>query len=129
MKELVQKGIAQAHEDLAAAQVLISAGFYGASINRAYYAMFNLTRTLLHLKGVHAKTHQGAISKFNELYVKSGLLPIELSKKLSRTEELREAADYDLDSHSSKEEAAQAIEDATSFMAEVTQYLRIQNIT
>jgi uncharacterized protein (UPF0332 family) len=85
------------------------------SVNRAYYAMFNIARAALLAAGVPAqdlpRTHNGLIAKFSERGVHSGRMDPELSSALSRLESLRLRADYvetSIDAKTATEAYAQA---------------------
>ena len=48
--------------------------------NRSYYAVFAAMRAVLALQGFDSKKHSGIIAEFRREYIKSGLLPKELSQ-------------------------------------------------
>ncbi|MBK6977036.1 MAG: HEPN domain-containing protein [Cytophagaceae bacterium] len=48
-----------------------------ASVNRAYYSVFYAISALLYSKDIFVKTHSGAISKFNELFIKESVFDLE----------------------------------------------------
>ncbi|WP_317168121.1 HEPN domain-containing protein [Spirosoma taeanense] len=81
--------------------------------------------TLLYEKEyLYTKSHSGAHAKFRELYVKTGLLPKEVSYWLDKTWELRQAGDYDFEDRVTTEEAAEALESAQQFIRAVADYLQ-----
>ncbi|MCU0392036.1 MAG: HEPN domain-containing protein [Thermoflexibacter sp.] len=69
-----------------------------------------------------AKTHQGTHKKFNELFIKTGLLPRLLSEKLNETFELRQSSDYDMNAEIGENEAQASIENAETFKEVVRKY-------
>ena len=75
----LEKIIEKAADALSDAEFNLKYERYEAAINRAYYAIFYSISALLEAKQVATKTHQGAHSKFNEFYLKTGLLPLELN--------------------------------------------------
>lgn len=90
------------------------------AINRAYYSMFYAAQGALLFKGVgDLKKHQGVISKFGELFIKTGLLAKELGKNMRRIENLRYDADYDPQVCFSPEKAQEQVERAEQFLCAV----------
>jgi len=114
----------KAHENLAALPKLIDDEFYGIVVNRAYYAMFSAVQALFLINELHVKTHKGLHLKFGELYVQTGIFPIEMASALARIEDLRVEADYDFDSYITQDDALKATDDATSFVSSITEYLQ-----
>jgi len=55
---------------------------YKTSVNRSYYAVLNAARAILILQGANPETHEGALTMLNLRFVKPGLLPLEIIKKL-----------------------------------------------
>jgi uncharacterized protein (UPF0332 family) len=101
----------------------IHGGFIMGTVNRAYYTMFYCMNAMLILNDVHAKTHQGTRSKFNELYIKTNIFEIKYSYYVSKAFDLRQDADYDLDAHISEEEAQVLVDNATEFYKFTKQYV------
>jgi uncharacterized protein (UPF0332 family) len=68
------------------------------SVNRSYYAMFDIARAALLSAGVREdelpRTHSGVIGAFSKHAVQSGRVDQKLSAALGRTESLRLMADY-----------------------------------
>lgn len=93
-----------------------------AAANRSYYCVFDCLTALLMAKGVSTKTHQGAHLKFNELYIKTGLMERKLSAQLLFVFDLRQSADYDFSYELSEQDAASALEFAEIFLAETLAY-------
>jgi len=85
-------------------------GFFIATANRAYYACYYSLIALLYTQDVYAKTHQGTKAKFAELFIKTGIFPIEMSDSITLLFDYRQEADYDLDADISMEEAQMLID-------------------
>ncbi|MGA0559424.1 HEPN domain-containing protein [Larkinella sp. VNQ87] len=96
-----------------------------AAINRTYYTVYYAICALLFSKGVHARTHQGAHSKFNELFVKSGLFTIEEAKLVSDSFALRQTADYDFEATISDATAYDLVRRTRIFLDTVIAYFRL----
>ena len=66
---------------------------YGAS--SLYYAAFHAMSALLIHDGYSMKKHSGVISKFRELYIKTGVFETEMSEQIAALFKLRTECDYD----------------------------------
>jgi len=53
---------------------------YRGSINRSYYAIFNVVQALLQSKDILVKTHQGAHVQFYQHFIKTGIFYDEIKK-------------------------------------------------
>jgi len=95
--------------------------------NRSYYCVFDCIAALLHHKDIYAKTHQGAHQKFSELYIKSGILDIQLAKTLSKVFDLRQSADYDYQSELAQQDVATALDHARTFLAATKTYFEAEH--
>ena len=83
MDEATRKEVAlyieNADESLSVAQLNLENDFYSASINRAYYAIFYAANALLATKKLARSKHSGVLSVFRQHFIKTELLPSELS--------------------------------------------------
>jgi uncharacterized protein (UPF0332 family) len=94
-RELSEYRLSQARDSLREADVLLREGMSPRSVmNRLYYAMFYAVLALLQAKQLGTSKHSGAIALFDREFVKTGILPKELSKALHRAFELRQKGDY-----------------------------------
>ena len=62
----------QAKDCLKMARISINEDSFKTSANRSYYAIFHSIRALLALIGFDSKKHSGIISKFSQIYIKTG---------------------------------------------------------
>ena len=76
--------------------VYIDAGDYNGAVNRAYYAAFHAIKALEALEGFDSKKHSGVISHFRFGYIKTGILPTELSDIIEQLSIARENSDYNI---------------------------------
>jgi uncharacterized protein (UPF0332 family) len=94
---LTQDLIRKAERALASARELQERDPDG-SVNRSYYAMFDIARAALLTVGISEddlpRSHGGVISAFSKHAVQSGRIDQQLSGTLGRTESLRLMADY-----------------------------------
>lgn len=123
-KELAKYRIEVAKEDLAAAQLAFDNQQYRASNNRAYYAIFRAMSACLSLEFKAYKQHSQVIGNFNKDFVHTGKFPKEISRKISKAQEIRHASDYDDFYIVSIEEAKEQLETAKEFVQMVDEYLK-----
>ncbi len=93
--QAIRQELERAEEALAAAKLLLGP-FNRDALSRVYYAVFHTVRALLMAVGVSPKTHQGLVQKFHEHYIATGKLEVHWAKKLSRFQDDRSLADYDV---------------------------------
>ena len=111
-----------AKDDLDTAKVMFRAEKYKAAINRSYYAIFHAISALHGLRGVAYKRHKDAIGNFNKEYVKTGIFPREMGRKIAGVEEIRHASDYDDFYIATVEEVEEQIAVAEEFIQMVEDY-------
>ncbi len=123
MSEEIKKMIQRAESCLSDASYNLAGSRYLVAVNRAYYCIFDCLQALLQSQSIFPKTHQGSRIKFNELYIKTQIFPIELSQILDETFEMRQTADYDFDAELTEKDAKIAIENASRFLEVIKGYL------
>ena len=122
-KELALYRIGAAKEDLEAAEFDFEKGHYRASNNRAYYAIFRAISACLALKFKSYKQHSQVIGNFNKDFVHTGIFSKEISRKISRAQEVRHASDYDDFYIVSIDDAKEQLETAREVVDMVEKYL------
>lgn len=125
MSSEVEKIIRVAEDCLSNAEYNLHGGWSKAAVNRAYYCMFYCVTALLHIQQISAKTHQGAHLKFRELYIKTGLMPMETAESLRAVFEMRQSCDYDFEFDPTGEDAKGAIDMARDFLEATKNHLGI----
>ena len=83
-----------AKEALKDAELLINNGSYKSSANRSYYAIFHAMRAVLAFDELDKKKHSGVISDFRRLYIKTKILPAEISDIITKLFKIRTDSDY-----------------------------------
>lgn len=111
-------------EDLDAAKLLFENNSYGAANNRAYYCIFHAIRSVLALDGFDSKKHSGVIAKFREVYIKTGILPAEVSDAIKESFEVRQDSDYGDMYEVTEEETSDQIKHAEYVYRIIGEYLR-----
>ena len=125
-KDLMLYRLENAKSDLKSANILFAAEEYKAANNRAYYAIFHSLNAVHALSGAAYKRHKVAIGNFNKDYVKTGIFPREIGRKIGEAEEIRHASDYDDFYIASKEESERQIAVAEEFILLVEKYCMTQ---
>ena len=90
---LIRYRLEQADEALAAARLTFTNGLQRSAVHRAYCAMFYAVLALLAARRAETSRHSGAISQFDQLYIKPALLPTDFSRWLHDAFLNRQAAD------------------------------------
>lgn len=112
-----------AKERIAFAEQIMELGDYKTVANRSYYAVFAAMRAVLALDGFDSKKHAGIIAEFRRCYLKTDILPKELSYIIESLVEIRQGSDYDDFYLISKEEVEEQYNNAVKFIEEVERYL------
>lgn len=123
-RSLIAYRLDKAHTDLSAAIMSFDAGFYDASANRSYYAIFHAARAVLMLNGQDYKKHSGVIAFFNRDYIKTEILERKLGKILRDAFEIRTDCDYEDFYVVAKEDVEQQIKNAEYFITKIEAYLQ-----
>jgi len=105
------------------AKVLINEKDYESSVSRMYYAMFYSVQALLLTKNLTYSSHKGVISSFGENYIKTGILPKNLSKILNRAFEKRQLSDYEYTFVISLEDAEEILKEGIILINEIKSFL------
>lgn len=113
----------RAREDLETAVDNLENGRFRASVNRSYYAVFHVLRSITALDHFDSGKHSGIIAFFNQHYVKTGIFDREISKLIDSCYRMREKADYDVFFLVAREDAAQQLEKAQKLISEVEPYI------
>ena len=84
----------KARQTLAQAELLRRDGYWDGVANRLYYASFHAVNALLIHDGHGVRTHHGASALFRQLYIKSVILPVQISEHYSILQTMRDKSDY-----------------------------------
>jgi|YNPNPStandDraft_1061719.scaffolds.fasta_scaffold00274_17 uncharacterized protein (UPF0332 family) len=116
--------IERAEEELEVAKILQKKEFYYKSIASAYYAVYHSAKSLLLLKGVDPKTHEGVERMFGMYYIKTGEFNIKIGKAIGRLRKMREEADYYPEIPFDYEDSKEAIALAQDFLQKAKQKIK-----
>jgi len=126
-KDLVQYRLELAQEMLRDARLLQDNGGSPVSIvNRAYYSVFYAALALLVTADVEPNKHAGVLAKFDELFVRQGVFPKEMSRILHHAFDMRQAGDYQKSKVISEEQALDVLTSAEEFVKTIQSKL-LQN--
>lgn len=117
--------LAKGYEKIESAKLLFKNGFYGDCVSRAYYGMIYAARSLLALKKIHPKSHQGIIRILGLEFVTKGYLDEISGRAIATAKEDREDADYGIGIKITKEEAKKVLSDAEEFIAKVVEAQKV----
>lgn len=122
--DLSKYRLERAAEMLKTAKRDLEAGDYASANNRAYYCIFHAMRATLALTGEDYKKHSGVISRFSEQYLKTKVLPQDLSKIISTASIIRNRSDYEDFYICSVADTKKLVSDAEMFLGTVETYLQ-----
>jgi uncharacterized protein (UPF0332 family) len=91
---LVQYRMARAIETLQEAKLLNENGFWNTAVNRLYYACFYAVGALLISHEYQTQTHNGIKILFNQHFVKTGKISLEMGILFSELFDKRQKGDY-----------------------------------
>lgn len=108
---------------LRAAIELQRLGLHHDAVSRAYYAALHFALAVLLTEGVEPKSHAGVSGMLGLHFVRTGRLPPQRAKELSRLEQFRSEADYNRFFVFDEASAQEEVEVAQSFCAEIESWL------
>lgn len=124
IKELVTKRMQQATECLEDGHYLLAAGRgTRTALNRAYYAAFYAVLALLQTRGKAPRKHRGVLGLFDTEFIRTGVLPKELSMSLHQLLDARQEDDYRRFDPIPVEEAGDLLGVAERFVHNIYEYL------
>lgn len=121
--------IERAKEDLLTAEYNHRSGFFKASINRSYYAIFHSIRAVNILDGFDASKHSSVIAHFNQYFVHTGEFDKNIYKFIDSAYRIREKCDYSDFFIASKEDSEVQLKNESIFLDTVKLYLHKRKIT
>jgi len=95
IKALAEYRLTRAYETFREGEGLLEREQLPGALNRFYYAVFYAARALLATKELDSSKHSGIISLFQQHFVKTGLVGIEMARTLPHLFEKRRDADYE----------------------------------
>ena len=120
--DLVRYRIDTAKSDLRSAEILLKEGEYRGANNRAYYAVYHAISAVQALDGKSYKRHKDSLANFNKDYIRTEIFPKSLGRRISQTEEIRHASDYDDFYIATIEKAEEQINTAKELIKQIEAY-------
>ena len=124
VRDLALHRIETAKSDIKSAQILLDAGEYRSSNNRAYYGIYHAISAIHALEGKSYKKHKDALANFNKEYVKSEIFPRTIGRRISEAAEIRHASDYDDFYVATKEKAEEQIATAKELLEMIEKHCK-----
>ena len=122
-RNMVAAEWSRAREALRAAETLTRERCYADAISRAYYAIRHASKAALHVHDVAAESHAAVRRMFGLYLVRSGEIEPEWSAYLVESLDDRLAADYDVESSFSREDAKSECRRSREFLSRIRRYL------
>ncbi len=122
-RDLVLYRIEVAKSDIKSARILLEAGECRGANNRAYYGIYHAVSAVHALDGNAYKRHKDALANFNKKYIKTGIFPRALGRRIAEAEEIRHASDYDDFYIATEDEAEELIDTAIELVEKIEEYL------
>lgn len=93
-EDLIRYRREKSRETLEDAHLLFQAGRLFSTLNRIYYALFYEVMALLLTKDLSSAKHTGIRALFNEHFIRTGKVSVELGRFFSRMYDFRQKGDY-----------------------------------
>jgi uncharacterized protein (UPF0332 family) len=93
-EDLIRYRREKSRETLEDAQLLFQAGRLFSTLNRIYYALFYEVMALLLTRDLSSARHTGIRALFNEHFIRTGKVSVELGKFFTRMYDFRQKGDY-----------------------------------
>lgn len=93
-EELIRYRQEKSRETMEDAHLLFQAGRLFSTLNRIYYALFYEVMALLLTKNLSSAKHTGIRALFNEHFIKTGKVSVEMGRFFSRMYDFRQKGDY-----------------------------------
>ena len=121
--ELLHGYLEKARAKLRVARDLAQRGEWDDAVSRAYYAAFHAAQAALLTEGQRGESHQGVLTLFGLLLVKTGKLDRKWGRVLANLKDDRETGDDEAMSWLDEESGRRAVEEAEGFVEAVDVYV------
>ena len=122
-RTIVQLEIQKAEQTFAEKDVLISGELWNTLANRLYYSLFHAVSALLINDHHEVGTHKGAVIRFHQYYVQTGLFTKEEGYFYSQLQTLREKGDYNCYFNVLKDDVLSRIEPTNQLIKRIKEYI------
>ena len=114
---------------LRAPELLVREGYHDDAVSRAYYVILHAAKAALLVHDIAAESHGSVRRLFGKHLILSGGIEPEWSKYLGGSLDDRLAADYDIGTSFSSDEAEGQCRSATEFVERIRRYLVESGLT
>lgn len=111
-------------EDLSAAQILLDAGKYRATVTHSYFAMFHAAKALLITRDFVSKKHGTILKRFSKEFVNEDDFSHEIYLYYSQAINKRNKSSYNFNISFDKYEAQTCLFEAEEFVVEAKKFLK-----
>ena len=126
-KLIIERQCEKAISFIDQAKEMLSLKHYDLAANRFYYACFHIIQALFITDNVTAHTHSGMIKSFGQHYIKTGVLPLEYGRFISRLFQLRQRADYNFSYEISEQDVADLYKPAKSLIDDIIALIKTKS--
>jgi len=122
-RDIVLREWVRATTTLRAAQLLLREGYHDDAVSRAYYVILHAAKAALLVNDIAAESHNSVRRLFGRHLILSNAIEPEWSKYLGGSLDDRLAADYDIGTSFTSDEAERQCRSAMEFVGRIRRYL------
>ena len=126
-KSIIAYRIERAEATMVEAEDNAKLKHWNLAANRLYYSVFHMTSALLLDKGIHFKSHAGAIRALGLHFVTKGLMTSEDGRLVSRLQNMRSSGDYDDLFDWSEEDVAPMFEQTKTLISKIKNLITLKD--
>ena len=114
---------------IGAAEILARENYYEDAVSRAYYATLHAAKAALYIHDVATTSHAAVRRMFGRHLIRSGAIEPLWATHLGESLDDRLAADYDVSTRCTADDASQECQRTRAFLARIRRYLRVQGFS
>jgi uncharacterized protein (UPF0332 family) len=114
---------------LGAAEILARERYYEDAVSRAYYATLHAAKAALYVHDVATTSHAAVRRMFGRHLIRSGAIEPRWASNLGESLDDRLAADYDVNTRCTADEASQECQRTRAFLDRIRRYLCVQGFS
>ena len=114
---------------LGAAEILAREGYHEDAVSRAYYATLHAAKAALYIHDVATNSHAAVRRMFGRHLIRSGTIEPMWASHLGESLDDRLAADYDVSTGFTADDAGQECQRARAFLDRIRRYLHAQGFS
>ena len=126
VQDLIHLRLSQADESLAEARLLVERCMRLGAVDRIYFTMFYCACALLASKEFGPATDGNVAARFQQEFVKTGLIPPEIGELFKRATQLHHDADLGAETPPAADRLRELLADANSFLTTTKLFLAKQ---